>query len=62
MSVSGCLYQEPLGPLVHARSLSESFFLRKMSVSGSPQQDPVGALVQDRCMRISCGRCLRQDP
>ena len=30
-------------------------------MSRSPQQDPVGALVQDRCMRISCARCLCQD-
>ena len=42
-----------------ARSLYED--LCKMSVSGSPQQDPFGALVQDRCMRISCARCLCQD-
>ena len=43
-----------------ARSLYENF-LYKISVWGSPQQDPVGALVQDRCMRISCARCLWQD-
>ena len=43
-----------------ARSLYENF-LRKVSVSRSPQQDPVGALVQDRCIRISCARCLCQD-
>ena len=44
-----------------ASSLYENF-LCKMSVSGSPQQDPVGAVVQDGCMRISCARCLCQDP
>ena len=27
----------------------------------SPQQNPVEALVPDRCMRISCARCLCQD-
>ena len=43
-----------------ARSLCESF-LWKMSVSETPQQNPVGALVQERCMRISCARCLCQD-
>ena len=57
MSVLGCLYQEPLGPLVQdhrmkiscARSVYEDL-LRKMSVKISS----VRLLVQDLCMRISC--------
>ena len=73
--MSGSLHQNPVVPLLHdvfirisasaasratrARSLYENF-LCKMSVSGSPQQDPVGALVQDRCIRISCARCVCQ--
>ena len=105
ISLSGCLHQDPVGPIVQdlcmriscprslfqdlcalvqdlcmwiscarslsgsasrscrtscARSLSEDL-LYKMSVSRFPQQDPVGALVQDRCMRISCARCLCPD-
>ena len=58
ISVSGCLYQEPLGPLAQDHCMRISC---KMSASESPQQNPVGALAQDRCMRISCARCLRQD-
>ena len=43
-----------------ARPLSEDY-LCTMFVSESPKPNPVGALVQDRCMRISCARCLCQD-
>ena len=43
-----------------ARSLCENF-LRKMSAPRSLPQDPIGAFVQDRCMKISCARCLCQD-
>ena len=31
-------------------------------MSGCLYQEPLGPLVQDRCLRISCTRCLCQDP
>ena len=50
MSESGCLYEEPLGPLVQELCMRISCACARCS--RSPPQGPVGALVQDRCMRI----------
>ena len=57
ISLSGCLHQDPVGPLVQdlCMRISCARCLR------FTQQNPAEALVQDRCMRISCARCLCQD-
>ena len=69
MSVSGGLYQEPLGPLVQgpcrntcAKSVYEDF-LCKVFVSKPAWicLDLVGVLVQDRCVWIFCPRSLCPD-
>ena len=57
ISLSGCLHQDPVGPLGQGLCMRISC----AKCLGSPQQNPLEALVQDRCMRISCARCLCQD-
>ena len=56
MSVSGCLYQEPLGPLVQDHCM-------RISCARHLCQNLLTRILyrQDLCMRISCARYLCQD-
>ena len=60
MSESGCLYEEPLGPLVQELCMRISCACARCS--RPPPQGPVGALAQDRCIgscRTSCASLVQ---